>query len=70
MRKERASHLATGPALVDWDALIDPADETERQRRVRQFEAVIRTFRSDPSSGEPPRRQLARQIHDAAAHWR
>lgn len=70
MRKERPRHVVTGPASIDWDALLDPADETQRRRRVRQFQALIEVFRSDRSSHEAPPQQLARQIQMAAAHWR
>ncbi len=70
MRKERARRIVTGPASIDWGALLDLADETQRRRRVRQFQALIKVFRSNRASREAPPQQLARQIHMAAAHWR
>ena len=70
MRKERGPRVVTGPASIDWSALLDPADGTQRRRRVRQFQALIKVFRSDRASREAPPQQLARQIQMAAAQWR
>lgn len=69
MNKERARRILMGPASIDWSGLLDPDDETERRRRVRQFQALLETFRSNQASREAPSHQLARQICTAAAQW-
>lgn len=70
MRKDRTSHVVTGPSSIDWAALLDRTDDAQRRTRVRQFRTLLEVFRCDRASREAPPRQLARQIQAAAAQWR